>query len=442
MRQDVLSGRSGGGGRRRAGPVAVVGALVVLAGVAAACSSSTPSASAALPAPKGLPSFYSVPQPLPSGGPGTLVKTPQKVAVSAIHGTAYRVMYMSESVQDKPVAVTGPHHRPRAVRPGDGYPVVSWGHGTNGMADQCAPSLDPPRPSRRQRLLDRGGRSRPATIRERGLLASCPTSWGSSAARNTIDIVRAARHLPAAHASADYVVWGHSEGGQTAMFAFHIGASYAPELHLKGVVAGAPPSQFFAIYQFSKTSPYRYYLLMVAGGFNAAYGNQPRRSSQVLTPLGTACCRPSKRAVRTTSAPRSRQVPLPRSPRATPSRPGVGDTAKENDPGNVHDGKLRAAAHHPGREPTSRSRWSPPRCWPPTCAVWARISSAGSTRDRAMPGSSSHRLNDMIHWITDRFAGVAEPRPLHADRDGGDHHHKVSELIQGTGRPDHSAQAR
>ncbi len=85
--------------------------------------------------------------------------------------------------------------------------------------------------------------------------------------------MRAARNLTAAHASDNYVVWGHSEGGQTAMFTLHIGPTYAPELHMKGVVAGAPPSQFFAIYDFLKTSPFRYYLLMAAGGLNAAYGD-------------------------------------------------------------------------------------------------------------------------------------------------------------------------
>ena len=107
-----------------------------------------------------------------------------------------------------------------------------------------------------------------------------------SAARNTIDIVRAARHLPAAHTSDQYVVWGHSEGGQTAMFASNIGPAYAPELKLRGVVAGAPPSQFALIYDFLKTSPYRYYLLMAAGGLNAAYGDQAAPLDQVLTPAG------------------------------------------------------------------------------------------------------------------------------------------------------------
>ena len=84
-------------------------------------------------------------------------------------------------------------------------------------------------------------RQRPAP----GLL---PYIVGVSAARNTIDIVRAAHNIRTLHTSTNYVVWGHSEGGQTAMFSLHIGPSYAPDLHLKGVVAGAPPSQFSVIY--------------------------------------------------------------------------------------------------------------------------------------------------------------------------------------------------
>ena len=83
----------------------------MVAGLAAACSSTSVPASAGghapIPAPKGLPAFYAVPQPLPTGPAGTLVKAPVKVAVAGLHGTVYRVMYMSESVMNKPVVVTG-----------------------------------------------------------------------------------------------------------------------------------------------------------------------------------------------------------------------------------------------------------------------------------------------------------------------------------------------
>ena len=72
------------------------------------------------------------------------------------------------------------------------------------------------------------------------------------------------------------------------MFVLKDGPSYAPDLQLKGVVAGAPPSQLGLIYDFLKTSPYRYYLLMAAGGFNVAYGNQAAPLGPILTKKGIA----------------------------------------------------------------------------------------------------------------------------------------------------------
>ena len=101
-----------------------------------------------------------------------------------------------------------------------GYPVVTWGHGTNGMADMCTPSLDPADDvPLANALLDKGWEVTSSDYQGEGTPGLLPYIAGVSAARNTIDIVRAARDFPAAHASDHYVVWGHSEGGQTAMFA-------------------------------------------------------------------------------------------------------------------------------------------------------------------------------------------------------------------------------
>ena len=113
-----------------------------------------------------------------------------------------------------------------------------------------------------------------------------PYIVGEREARSTIDIVRAARNVSTAHAGDRYVVWGHSQGGHAAMFSLHIADAWAPELQLQGVVAGAPPSQLYLIYQALKTSPFRYYLLMAAAGWNAAYGDQAAPLDAVLTPLG------------------------------------------------------------------------------------------------------------------------------------------------------------
>src|SRR5712691_11205199 len=119
--------------------------LVVAVALTLLSTAFSPAAPAAgptsIPAPPGLPAFYSVPLPLPTFA-GMLIKS-QPLTVAGLHGTMYRVMYASRSVYNKPVAVTGVIAVPNGTPPTGGFPVVSWGHGTNGMADVCAPSLNP-----------------------------------------------------------------------------------------------------------------------------------------------------------------------------------------------------------------------------------------------------------------------------------------------------------
>lgn len=275
---------------------AAAAAVLVAACSSSAKSSAPPPTAAApttttsiVPAPKGLPSFYSFNEPIPTK-PGALIKS-ERLTLPKIHGTVYRVMYVSTTVTGKPTPVTGLIAVPNGTPPAGGFPVVSWGHGTNGMADVCAPSFKPgdsETAGLANILIDKGWVLTASDYQGEGTPGMLPYIAGDSAARNTIDIVRAARDLPGAHASANYVVWGHSEGGQTAMFTDKIGPAYAPELHMKGVVAGAPPSQFNFIYGFLLTSPFRYYLIMAAGGLNTAYGDSAAPLDQILTAKGVA----------------------------------------------------------------------------------------------------------------------------------------------------------
>ena len=248
-------------------------------------SSTTTAPAKLIAAPKGLPAFYAVPDPLP-GDTGTLVKS-EKVPVDGLHGTAYRVMYASEGVDGEPVAVTGTILVPDKPAPAGGYPVVTWAHGTNGMADVCAPSLEPGNSAPlANALLDKGWLVTATDYQGEGTPGLHPYIAGTNSAHNAIDIVRAAHELPDTKVSDDYVVWGHSQGGHTAMFTLDQGADYAPELNLKGVVAGAPPSQFAFIYNYLLSSPFRYYLLMAGGGLHAAYGDERAPLDQVFTPEG------------------------------------------------------------------------------------------------------------------------------------------------------------
>lgn len=275
----------------------VFAALTLL--TATACSSSAKSAddpggsddsaatttTSVIPAPGELPEFYSVPMPLPTE-PGTVIKS-EKLVAPDVKGTVYRVMYVSSNIDDTPSAVTGLIVVPNGDAPPEGRNVVSWAHGTNGMADECAESLKPNNQAALANvLLDKGWIITATDYEGEGTPGLHPYIAGITAARNTIDIVRAARNMDDVPASDEYIVWGHSQGGHTAMHADQIAPTYAPELKAKGVVAGAPPSQFNLIYNFLKTSPYRYYLLMAAGGLNAEYGDEAAPLDEVLTPEG------------------------------------------------------------------------------------------------------------------------------------------------------------
>jgi hypothetical protein len=53
--------------------------------------------------------------------------------------------------------------------------------------------------------------------------------------------------MPEAGAADGFAVWGHSQGGQAALFTGAIAKSYAPELKLIGVAAAAPASELITL---------------------------------------------------------------------------------------------------------------------------------------------------------------------------------------------------
>jgi len=380
-------------------------ALGVLAATVAACSSTPTSSASKDAAPTGLPSFYSVPSRLPSTAAGTLVRS-QEVPSDGIHGHVYRVMYVSEAVNGRPTAVTGLVMVPDAPPPTGGYPVVTWGHGTNGMADQCAPSLAPNQavPLQNQ-LLDQGWVVTASDYQGEGTPGLLPYLVGVVAARNTVDIVRAARQLPGAHAGKRYVVWGHSEGGQTAMFALAIGTSYAPDLDLVGVVAGAPPSQFQDIYAFLKTSPFRYYLFMAGAGFNVAYGSAAAPLSEVLTARGRSLLPVLGKGCADYIAKETNGYPLAEIVKADPfTVPAWRTLLTANDPGNISV---------PSTAPLLIIQGGADEQIPvaTTALLEQHECSIGQGVERWIYPGQDHSgvipvsMGDMVHWISDRFAG-------------------------------------
>ncbi len=251
-----------------------------------------PSSPKATPPPAGLPPFYGVPGDARQKSPGVLLKS-ERVAAPGIAGTAHRIMYVSKGADNRSAPVTGLVFVPSTPPPNGGYPIVSWAHGTNGMAPECAPSLHPssalPTPTILNAMLALGWEVVATDYQTEKTTGLVPYLVGDVAARDAIDAVVATRHLPEAHASPRYIVWGHSEGGQTALFAWQMATDYGARsgLRMLGAVAGAPPSQLPALFTYLAGSPSRVYDYMMLAGFNAAYGATQAPLDAVLSTDGT-----------------------------------------------------------------------------------------------------------------------------------------------------------
>src|SRR5690606_37390416 len=80
--------------------------------------------------------FYEVPDPLPEGEPGTLIRYEPLNGGGGDEGPAtFRMMYLSESVAGDPIAVTGLAAIPDGDAPPGGRPTLTIAHGTTGIAD-------------------------------------------------------------------------------------------------------------------------------------------------------------------------------------------------------------------------------------------------------------------------------------------------------------------
>jgi pimeloyl-ACP methyl ester carboxylesterase len=186
--------------------------------------------------------FYRASPSEAAGAPGTLVR--QEVIDGAPLGaTAYRVLYRSTGLDNKPILVSGVVIVPAGDPPPGSRPIVAWAHPTSGVVPRCAPSLAIFLFEQIQGLRSfvRDGYVVAATdYPGLGTPGPHPYLVGTSEARAVIDSVRVAATLPGAGGGKKFVVWGHSQGGHAALFTGIIAKTYAPELSLLGVAAAAP----------------------------------------------------------------------------------------------------------------------------------------------------------------------------------------------------------
>ncbi|WP_160174190.1 alpha/beta hydrolase [Sphingopyxis sp. MWB1] len=166
----------------------------------------------------------------------------------------YLIQYVSEDVNRQKIAVTATLAVPQRAA---AVPIIAWAHGTVGAAPHCAPSLNGIRYSERRyvslmrdtlnRWVERGYAVVQSDYQGLGIAPQeqkasdlHPYLIGEVAAKNVIDAVRATRRLSPHRYTQQWLVMGHSQGGQTSVYVAEMAQDYAPEYDLVGAVAIAP----------------------------------------------------------------------------------------------------------------------------------------------------------------------------------------------------------
>jgi pimeloyl-ACP methyl ester carboxylesterase len=196
--------------------------------------------------------FY-MPPPLPDSPRGSVIWTRPLDGTMALPSAARNILVAYRSVDDRGriVPVSGTVAIPQGKAPKGGWPVITWTHGTTGLAAICAPSRDTASGPEHdyietiRNLLDGFVKQGYAVVASDyvglGIDGFHPFLQGVPTGRNALDMLRAARAIEPAIGTR-YAVMGHSQGGQVDLFAASMGPSYVPEFKLVGNVAFAPGS--------------------------------------------------------------------------------------------------------------------------------------------------------------------------------------------------------
>ena len=191
--------------------------------------------------------------PLPDIAPEVLAQRGSIVSSTPVEGLdpqvaakiseARTVVYRSVSAYDGRVSeVSSTVYRPRGDAPSGGWPVISYGHPTTGLRQDCGPSLSPDL---------RGFAPTLAAIAESGFVVTMTDFQGlgwpgqhpylepRTAGFNMIDAVRAAR-VQYPDTSDKWMAVGSSQGGQASWAANEYSSDYGSGLDLVGSVSTSP----------------------------------------------------------------------------------------------------------------------------------------------------------------------------------------------------------
>lgn len=202
--------------------------------------------------------FYTAPAEVPSER-GQLIRTePLTVGVPA-GAQAWKMLYTTTHSDGSPAISSGTILAP-ADRDGSQLPLLTVSHGTTGVVSGCAPSLgatpfaDGAGTAMQQMVTEHGWVAVTSDYSGMGTEGKAAYLVGDAEARNVLDASLAARQFSELSLTTDTVVWGHSQGGQGALWTAQVAEDYAPELTVLGVAAFAPAADLFGLAEADKSN--------------------------------------------------------------------------------------------------------------------------------------------------------------------------------------------
>ncbi len=201
--------------------------------------------------------FYTAPANVPHE-PGRLLRSEPLDEGVPVGARGWRILYTTTHPDGTAAVSSGTIIAPENPSAGP-FPLLTVAHGTTGIAPKCAPSLsaapfeDGAGTALEEMVTQHGWAAVTSDYIGLGTQGTHPYLVGEAEARNVLDAARAAQRFDEISTTTDTVVWGHSQGGQAALWTGQIAAGYAPELHVKGVAAFAPAADLFGLAEADKS---------------------------------------------------------------------------------------------------------------------------------------------------------------------------------------------
>jgi alpha-beta hydrolase superfamily lysophospholipase len=232
--------------------------------------------------------FYTPPDPLPPSRPGDLLRAEPIDAYVfpgvRLRARAWRMLYRSTGAVGEPTVVSG-----TLLLPAEGLafigrrgqrtlPLLGYAIGTHGIGDAAAPSRLLPRgldweATLIAMALARGFAVAVSDYQGLGTPGDHAYMVGRALGPNVLDSIRAARQLAPTQLEPDgpAVILGYSEGGAAAAWAAQLQPTYAPEIALAGVAAGAAAADLESATPQLDGTFFSFFIAYGGIGYAAAY---------------------------------------------------------------------------------------------------------------------------------------------------------------------------